>query len=74
MSWQFFNNHLEIMFLKLDPKLIIQLIEVFVQGLGDTTFEVQTDSCNSINSFCEFVYEKLKRAPTKQSQFLVSCV
>ena len=49
-------------------------MNIFVAGVGDTTFEVQTDSTNCINAFCEFVHEKLKRAPTKQSAFLVNCV
>jgi len=74
MNWQFFNHHLEPFFMKVDSSLIHQVMNLFVVGMADTTFEVQTDSTNCINAFCEFVHERLKRVPTKQSAFLVNCV
>jgi hypothetical protein len=34
------------------------------------TFEVQSDVASSLHAFCEFIHEKLKRAPTEKSLFL----
>jgi hypothetical protein len=64
MLWCFFSHHMELMFMKFDMALLKSISEMLIRGLSATSFEVQSDSTNCINVFCEFVHEKLRRKPT----------
>ena len=72
--WTFFNHHLELLFLKLDHGLIANLIKLVEGGMGEVTFEVQSDACNCLNAFSEYVHDKLKCKPTQKSAYLASRV
>lgn len=54
--WSFFQHHTELIVLKLDFALINALLKMLSQGLREDNFEVQSDSCNCINTFCDFVF------------------
>ena len=74
MLWCFFSHHMELMFMKFDLPLLTSISEMLIRGLSANSFEVQSDSTNCINVFCEFVHEKLRRKPTQKSAYLVQCV
>ena len=57
--WTFFSHHLELLFLKLDHSLIISVLRLIESGLAEVTFEVQSDACNCLNAFAEYIYDKL---------------
>lgn len=59
VAQHFFNHHLEVMFLKFDNSLIEQMLNLMVHGMQDPAFDVQADSCACINSFNEYVFDKL---------------
>ena len=65
MSMQsFFLNHLELidfMFKKFDDKLIKEMAVFMMQGLTDSAFEFHAESCECVNVFNEFIFEKLQR-------------
>lgn len=51
------------------------MLDLAIAGLAEvTTFEVQADSCNVLNSFAEYVYDKLQKEPTPKTAFLVQRV
>lgn len=60
--------------MKFEVSLLKQVVMLLVRGVASETSEVQSDSTNCINAFCEFVHEKLKRKPTQKSAYLVQCV
>jgi len=39
----------------------LKLVE---NGIGEITFEVQSDACNCLNAFAEYIHDKLKNKPT----------
>ena len=60
VSSNFFNNHLEVMFLKFDNKLIEKMVLLLVQGMKNTDFDVQANSCTCLNAFNEYVFDRLQ--------------
>jgi len=62
---------MELMFMKFDLPLLTSISEMLIRGLSANSFEVQSDSTNCINVFCEFIHEKLRRKPTQKSAYLV---
>ena len=71
MLWSFFGHHLELMFMKFDVQLLEKVVSLLIRGVSSPVSDVQSDSTNCINAFCEFVHEKLKRKPTQKSAYLV---
>lgn len=76
MLWALFQQQLELILTKIDFALIKAVLALINQSLvnSDSTYEVQSDSNNCINFFCEFVHDKMKRTPTVKSAYLVSFV
>ena len=56
----FFNNHLDLLFSKFDSSLIEAILDLIMQGMKGTSFDVQADCCTCINHFNEYVLEKLQ--------------
>ena len=71
VNLHFFNNHLELLFLKFDADLIKQIIGLLLNGIGESIFDIQADCTNSLNCFNEFVFEKLKGKRTMKNQDLI---
>jgi hypothetical protein len=55
LLWAYFNNHLELIFMKVDFQTINGLMSLLMRGLSNTVLEVQSDSANCISAFCEFI-------------------
>ena len=46
--------------MKFDNKLIEAMLDLLVQGMRDPSFDVQADSCACLNTFNEYVFDKLQ--------------
>ena len=68
----FFNHHLELFFLKFDQDMIVQVINLLLNGISEPIFDIQADCTNSLNCFNEFVFEKLKGKKTLKNMQLVN--
>jgi hypothetical protein len=64
----FFNNHLDLLFMKFELPLIEQVLRILQEGLSDPVFDVQTDAVNAVNTFNEYFFNKLKASQTAKKQ------
>lgn len=64
---EFFKNHLELIFLRFDFQLVMQVIErSLIPGVSADLFEVRTASLQTIDSLNTFIFENLRRPSKKQ--------
>ena len=57
----FFKHHLEMMFLKFNGDLIEKMLMLLVHGTEESSYDIQLESCSCINSFNEYVFNKLRQ-------------
>jgi hypothetical protein len=61
----FFKSHLEMVFLKFDSQLIINILNILANGMNDEVFDIASSAAITIDVFNEYVYTQLKRPKKK---------
>ena len=63
---QFFEKHLELIFLRFEPQLIVQLIaKILIPGMSDEDFGIKSAALLTVDAFNEFIFINLKK-PSKK--------
>ena len=60
----FLNHHFELLFMRFDADLLKGLCDMLLIGLQSPASEVLSETANSINAFCIYIFEKLNRKAT----------
>lgn len=66
---QFFKKHLELIFLRFDFGLVLNVIEkLLIPGMREEAFEIKSTALLTIDALNEFVFNNLKKPSKKQPQ------
>jgi len=66
---QFFKKHLELIFLRFDFGLVLQIIEsILIPGMREEAFEIKSTALLTIDALNEFIFNNLKKPSKKQPQ------
>jgi|JI10StandDraft_1071094.scaffolds.fasta_scaffold35478_3 hypothetical protein len=68
MIENFFKTFTDTMFAHFDPDLMIQVLNLVLEGLKDDP-SIKTNSCNALKDICVFVYETMNKE-TESSKIL----
>jgi len=64
---EFFKKHLELIFLRFDFDLVVQIIEkLLLPGIREEAFEIKSCALLTIDCLNEFIYNNLKKPSKKQ--------
>jgi hypothetical protein len=64
---EFFKKHLELIFLRYDFSLILNIVRVIlIPGMREEPFEIKSSALLTIDAFNEFVFNNLKKPSKKQ--------
>jgi hypothetical protein len=64
---EFFKKHLELMFLRFDFQVILNIVErILMPGIREDRFEIKSAALLTVDSLNEFIYCNLKKPSKKQ--------
>jgi hypothetical protein len=67
MLEEFFKKHLELMFMRFDFNIILQVIDkILVPGMRQEAFELKSSALVTIDNINEFIFNNLKKPSKKQ--------
>lgn len=67
LTEEFFKKHLELVFLRFNQGLLVQLIDnVIIPGIHDEAFEIKSCALLTVDFFNEFIFTNLKKPSKKQ--------
>ena len=65
----FFSKHLELIFLRFDDQLILQLIDrILLPGISDEAFDIKSAALSTVDALNEFIFNNLRKPSKKQPQ------
>jgi hypothetical protein len=70
---EFFKKHLEVIFLRFDFTLIINIVEkILMPGMRQDAFEIKSSALLTVDALNEFVFNNLRRPSKKQPALAVN--